>query len=250
MNLITPHTYEIRDRIAVITLNGPPGNFLKDPEFIPVDALKTLLIKEEVKGVVVTGAGKHFSGGASLEDLFAQANDAALLEEKMNSGKRLLEFIDVLEIPVIAAIKGICFGGGLEISLACDMRFCNSGALFAFPESNHNMMPGLAGSYRLSHRIGFPDSLKMILGGDMVNAEEALLMKLVDRIVHDSDPAEAAICFLTRITEGRSIPVINSILRAIRNAYVLTQEEALMEETRMFCELVAAESRRRQREEL
>jgi enoyl-CoA hydratase/carnithine racemase len=243
-----PYTWQTRDQTGILELNNPPGNFLVEPEFIPVDILDGFLHAEEIKGLVITGTGKHFSGGASLDDLFLQASETEL-ETEMNMGKELLEYIDRLKIPVVAAIKGLCFGGGLEIALACDIRVCSANALFAFPESNHNMMPGLSGTVRLPERVRFAESVKMILGGDMINAEEALEMKLVDKVVYDEDPLDHSLRFLKKITEGKSLKVIGFIMTALRNSKSMPVNDALLEETRMFCELAREEAERRKSSE-
>ena len=247
MTRITPHTWEVRDNTGILALNDPPGNYLHNPAFIPLDLFDQYLGEAAIRGLVITGTGKHFSGGAALETLFQQAGETGDLSKSMEQGKQLLDRIDRLEIPVIAAIKGLCFGGGLEIALACDLRFCSGNALFAFPESNHNMMPGLSGTLRLPQQVGYAGSLKMILGGDMLNAGEALEMKLVDKVLQDEDPLDHALSFLKKITEGRSLKVIGFIMRALRNAGSLPPEEALMEETRMFCDLAREEAEVRSR---
>lgn len=237
MKTFTPHTWEVRDSIGILTLNNPPGNFLLSPEFIPLETLEGYLASHPLKGIVICGAGKHFSGGADLEQLYAHARDPQELAILLDKGKRLLERIDTLDIPVAAAMKGLCFGGGLEIALACDIRYCSANALFAFPESNHGLMPGLSGTVRLTGLAGLSDSLEMILGGDMLNAEEALEMKLVDKVLYDEDPTEAAFRFLRKITDGRELPVIRSIMTALHNALLMDPADAIREETRMFCEL-------------
>jgi enoyl-CoA hydratase/carnithine racemase len=106
-------------------------------------------------------------------------------------------------------------------------------------------MPGLGGTVLLGKRISLQDSLKMILGGDMINSGEALLIKLVDTVLPDEDPLQYALHFLRKITEGRSLKIIGYVMQALKNARQLPSEEAMREETRMFCELARIESERR-----
>jgi enoyl-CoA hydratase/carnithine racemase len=237
------------DEIGIIMLENPPQNYLQEPEFIPVSELKGWIEENGLKGLIISGSGRHFSGGAKIESLFAMADGNGLMEEQMQKGKELLDFLEDLDIPVVAAIRGICFGGGLEIALACHIRICSENALFAFPETNLGLMPGLGGTYRLGEKLPLEGSLKLILGGDMINAEEAMVMKLVDRIVRDDDPLSWSFHYLKRITEGRPLRIINYIMRSLKNVKKMSPAEAMKEETRMFCDLARRESERRKMNE-
>jgi enoyl-CoA hydratase/carnithine racemase len=87
----------------------------------------------------------------------------------------------------------------------------------------------------------------MILGGDMINAEQALLMRLVDMVVKDEDPLSYALHFISRITEGRPVKIINYVMQALKNAKRLSRKDCMLEETRMFCDLARIEAGRRKR---
>ena len=239
---------EIIDEIGILTLKNPPQNYLPEPEFISIREVKEWVEKNQLKGLIITGTGRHFSGGAEQNALFEMAKAGNEMEEQMSRGKELLDFFQDLRIPVVAAIQGVCFGGGLEIALACHIRVCSENALFAFPETNLGLMPGLGGTQRLGERFSFQDSMKMILGGDMINAEEAFQLKLADTIVKNEDPFSYSLNFLKRITEGRQLKIINNVMQALQNAKRLPVEEAMREETRMFCNLARIESERRKKE--
>ncbi len=236
---------KIADEIGILILNNPPQNYLLDPEFIPVGELREWIEGNHLKALVIEGSGRHFSGGASLDSIYAMTESGEPMEERMEKGKELLDYIQDLNIPVAAAISGVCFGGGLEIALACHIRICSENALFAFPETNQGLMPGLGGTYRLGERLSLRDSLKMILGGDMINAEEALLLKVVDTIVDKEEPLPYTLHFLRKITEGRPLKIINYVMQTLKNARQLPREESMQEETRMFCDLAMIESNRR-----
>jgi enoyl-CoA hydratase/carnithine racemase len=166
----------------------------------------------------------------------------------MNRGKTLLSYLENLDIPVVAAVSGICFGGGLEVALACHIRFCSENALFAFPETNHGLLPGLGGTVRLGEKLPVMESLRIILGGDMINAEEALTLNIVDLIVKDEDLLSYTKKFLTKITQDRPMNIIQAVMRAIKNARQPDQAEAMKEETRMFVRLAKIEAERRRSE--
>jgi len=229
--------WEVSKNIGILGLDNPPGNYLESPECIPVTLLNQLIECEEVKALLVIGTGKHFSGGASREHLISMTQLDDKMIGIMENGKHLLEYIEHLHIPVVAAIKGVCFGGGLEIALACHIRICTSNSLFAFPESNQNIIPGLGGIYRLREQSSFLDTLKMVLGGDMIDAGEALQMKLVDDIVGNDELMGYSLSLLEKMTAGRPLKVIRYVMQALRNSSELSFAEAMKEETRMFCEL-------------
>jgi enoyl-CoA hydratase len=238
-------TLEVDQHIGIIRIDNPPGNYLVRPEFIPREILHHWIEESQLKGIMISGTGKHFSGGADLETLFSLSRDAAILETEMIKGIELLHFIEDLDIPVLAAINGICFGGGLEIALACHMRICSTNALFAFPEINHGIIPGLGGIKRINELSHIHEAIKFILSGDMINADEAKTMNLVDLILPDEELISYSLTLLRKMTSDRNIKVINYVMKAIHNTRKMNQKEALREETRMFCELAQEERRRR-----
>ena len=237
-------SWTVREEIGILSLNNTPENYFETPEFIPLDLLKNFIGTDQLKGMVICGVGRHFSAGAKLDSLYELSADADVLKTIMGRGQDLLSYIENLDIPVIAAIRGICFGGGLELALASHIRICSTNALFAFPEISHGMMPGLGGTWRSLQLSRFPDVLKMILSGDIVNAEEALEMNLVDKIT-TADPIEEAFLLLKKMTIDKPLKVIHSVMQAMRNSKTLPPDEALKEETRLFCELAADVAKRR-----
>ncbi|MGE5425418.1 MAG: enoyl-CoA hydratase/isomerase family protein [Syntrophothermus sp.] len=238
--------FEVRGQTGIVRLNNPPQNSLAKPEFVPLNHLQNWIYYSHLKGLLITGAGRHFSSGAEIDGIFSEGFQEHA-EQEMQKGKELLAFISLLEIPVFCAVKGVCFGGGLEIALACHYRVADPRALFAFPEVNHGLMPGLGGTQLVSETMSAMDALKMLLGGDMVNAEEALKMKLIDGLAED--PENFSVQLLKKMTEDRPLKVINSIMKAIHNTTRLSREQALKEETRMFCELARQEGLRRRSSE-
>jgi enoyl-CoA hydratase/carnithine racemase len=235
---------KVLEGIGILTIDNPPENWLEQPEFIPLDHLKELVEEGQIKGLLISGTGRHFSAGAKLDSLFKMSEEQGKLKKSITRGKDLLAYIEGLDIPVVAAIKGVCFGGGLEIALASHIRICSSNALFAFPETNHSLIPGLGGTWRSLQLSQFPGVLKMILGGDVINAEEAQQMKLIDHITVN-DPGDEALNLLKKMTTDKPLKVIRSVMTALRNARTLSSKEALKEETNLFCELAVDEARRR-----
>lgn len=222
---------------GIWSLPGDRGNYLESPDFVDFENLKDHLSEEGLKALLIKGTGRHFSAGADLVKLKQLARDEKVLFEKMSAGKALLKWIEESTVPVVAAINGACFGGGLEIALACHIRICSENALFAFPEINFGILPGLGGTQRLTELIGLSRSTKMILSGNIFNSEKALEWGLVDKIVPSSELLQNSLDFINKMTSDREIDVIRSVMRSIHNSFRMERERALEEETKMFCAL-------------
>jgi len=243
-------TFQVQDSIGIITLDFPPGNYIQVPGFIPLQFLEQWLGSESIKGLIITGQGKNFSAGGNLERIFEGAGDLASISQLVEEGITLLNRIQDLDIPVIAAISRVCFGGGLEIALACHMRVAAENALLAFPEVNQNLMPGMGGTYRLPYLVGLPDAVKMMLGGDMLNAVDGQKLGLIDYIAPKDQAFEFSMDLMQKMTHDRPLKVIKSIMKSLKNSRVMSREEAMAEETRLFCSLAMDEAERRKSEEL
>ncbi len=241
-------TFEITNCIGIITMDLPPENYLPVPGFIPLKHFEKWIATENLKGLIFRGAGKHFSAGGNLGKIFEAGKDPQSIHRLVGEGIELLNFIQCLEIPVIAAINRVCFGGGLEIALACHMRIASENALLAFPEVNQNLMPGMGGTIRLPGVIGLPDTIKMLLGGDMLNAMEGQKLGLIDYIAPKDQAFEFSVNLMQKMTHDRPLKVINSIMKSLRNSRIMSRAEAMAEETRLFCSLAIDEAERRKSE--
>jgi enoyl-CoA hydratase/carnithine racemase len=236
---IEQHTciWEKSGSIGILALNNPPENLIEEPEFITRELLNIILNDTDLKGIIIKGAGRHFSAGADMEKLKTFAQNHNTLSQKISKGKDIIHIIDRLNIPVVAAISGVCFGAGLEIALACHIRMCSENALFAFPEINYGFMPGMGGTVMLSRLVGIGKSAEIILSGELVNANKALEIRLADQIVPKNDLHAYSLSYLTKMTEDREVDVIHSVMQSIHNSQVMSFENALEEETRLFCAL-------------
>jgi enoyl-CoA hydratase/carnithine racemase len=232
------YVWEKTGAIGVLSLHNPPENFISEPEFIDIEQIRDILTDKALKGLIINGTGRHFSAGANLDNLRQMARDEALLHKKISGGKDLIIQIRNLNIPVVASIRGVCFGAGLEIALACHIRVCSENALFAFPEANHGIMPGLGGTVMLSKLIGEGKSAEIILTGEIVNSQKAVELKLADYAVPVKELKPFSLNLLERMTSDREIEVIHSVMRSINNSQNLPFENALREETKLFCALV------------
>jgi enoyl-CoA hydratase/carnithine racemase len=233
-------TWELTDGIGLLTIDNRPQNYLTEPEFIDPDRLREWTGDASLKGMIISGAGRHFSAGADLDQLRDMCRDGADILSRMKRGREILDYIDSIEVPTIAAVEGACFGAGLELALACHIRVCGAGALFAFPEVNHGLMPGFGGTQRLPDTIGPGRALTMILDGDIVTAEKAAAIGLVDHAAPQHGALEFSLSLMKKMVDGRAPHVIRSVVRSLNNSRTMTRQEAMEEETRLFCELAMA----------
>ncbi len=222
--------------ISILTLNNPPENYLLEPEFIDKQSLCTFIKENKSKSLIIKGAGRNFSAGADIKSIKQQIEDNSI-KDKLSSGKDLLNFIYDLNIPVISAIEGVCFGGGLEIALASHIRVASEKAMLAFPESIHNLMPGLGGSYAVKRFMTMGKSIDMILCGNIMPAKQAYDNGLIDFICNPKNSFEYSFDMAKKMTDDKPLEVINNIVKALKNAYELDKNDALKEETKLFCEL-------------
>jgi enoyl-CoA hydratase len=179
--------YAFADGIATFTVNRPrKANALSLDVFRELNALISRVHSDpEVRCVVVTGAGKAFSAGADVSELDGLAGPAA--SEFSATGQFVFDQLADLPMPVLAAVGGPAFGGGLELALACDVRIASENALFGQPEITLANTPGWGGTQRLPRTIGVGRAMAMMLTGDPIDAATALAYGLVTEVV----PAEA-----------------------------------------------------------
>ena len=227
----------MRDSIGLLTIDNPPRNCLADPDFLEIDDLMRWISDPALKGIIVTGTGRHFSAGADLDALGKLARDHGRLLSGMRRGKEILSCLERAEVPTVAAIEGACFGGGLEIALACHIRVCGETSIFAFPEVNHGLVPGMGGTVRLPALSGLGRAMHMILGGDTIDAERARSMQLVDYIAPSRKVLNFSFELMKKMVDGRTVEVVRSVVRSLNNALVMDIAEAMESETRIFCDL-------------
>jgi len=157
-----------------------------------MDELKIEAESGQTKGLVITGNDKFFSVGADLNEISQLT--AAQAFEFSRQGQALMQAIDQFPAPVIAAIRGYCMGGGMDLALACDYRIAAPNAVFGHRGASLGVMTGWGGTQRLPRLIGKPRAMQMFLLAEMVNADEALRIGLVDKIA-DDPIAQAVRCF-------------------------------------------------------
>jgi enoyl-CoA hydratase len=175
--------FETRDGVAVVTVNRPDKlNSLNDETMGELDSVFTAIAGDaQVKGVILTGAGeKAFVAGADISELAKESPIEG--RERSLRGQRVLDRIENLGKPVVAAINGFALGGGCELAMACHVRVAAEGARLGTPEVKLGLMCGYAGTQRLPRLVGRGRALELLLTGEMVGAQEALRIGLVNRV--------------------------------------------------------------------
>jgi enoyl-CoA hydratase len=174
---------ERRDAVLILTLNRPEKRNALNLELIEAlhRVLDDLIRDRDLRAVVITGAGDHFAGGADIAELRERRSPEAL--ESING--TLFRRVEELPVPVIAAIRGFALGGGCELAIACDLRVAGRSARLGQPEVGLGILPGAGGTHRLPRLVGLGRAKELIFTGRWVEADEALAMGLVNRVVDD-----------------------------------------------------------------
>src|SRR5260221_5819412 len=205
--------YELRDTVAVITMDNPPVNGLGfDLRHDIVEGLARAEADANVKAVVLVGSRRAFSGGADLREF---GSPKASAEPTLNTVIRMLENAGK---PVVAAIGGACMGGGLELAMGCHFRVAVKGAQIALPEVKLGLMPGAGGTQRLPRLIGAEAALNMIVSGNSVNSEQLKESALFDEIV-ERDLLQGAVAFADKVAaERRPLKRVRDVKVSLANA--------------------------------
>ena len=185
-------TYEVlkvnvTEGIATVTISRPQAlNALNTRFFQEMNSLIAEIgARNDIKVVVITGEGKAFVAGADIGEMVHKTKAEGA--EFSKAGQKTLRSLEILDKPVIAAVNGFALGGGLELALACDFRVSSSKAKFGQPEVNLGVIPGYAATQRLPRLIGLGNALFILLTGEMIGAEEALRMGLVQKVVEPEE---------------------------------------------------------------
>lgn len=203
-------TIEIRDFIATITLNRPEALNAIDPETASQlhQAWHEISVREDVRVGIITGAGaRAFCAGVDLKKTMPPAESFAELHFGSRHEAPPISTLQTHK-PMIAAINGIAFGGGLELAMLCDIRVAASTALFAFPEVSLGSIPAGGGTQRIVRAVGQSDAMLMLLTGERIDAQEALRIGLVSRVAAPESLADTARSIAGRIAANAPLAVV------------------------------------------
>ncbi len=191
--------------IGTLILNDPPSNAMTTRFFTELaqwaDSLRSNPLPE---GLIIRGAGRHFSSGADLEDLLSAVGDTAgpgrtagtKSQQYLLGNYRPFMMLEELSIPVMAVIRGVCIGSAFEMALHCHFRFCSEDSVFGLPESTFTLMPGLGGIRKIAGLAGPATAMERSLRGNTFGAREAMDLGLVDRILPKKELDLTAVSFI------------------------------------------------------
>jgi enoyl-CoA hydratase len=224
----------IENKIAIVTINRPDK--LNALNSATLDELNTVFMQLEkddhVNVILLTGSGeKAFVAGADISVLNKCNEDTG--EEFAKKGQEIFEKIENCKKPVIAAVNGFALGGGCELALSCHIRIASENAKFGQPEVNLGIIPGYGGTQRLARLINTGRAAEYILTGDMITAEEALRIGLINKITNQAQLLEEAVNLADKISSKGQIAV-RAALRSVVSINNITQKEGLELEAQLF----------------
>jgi len=224
---------ERRNRVALLTINRPDKlnalNIKTRQEL--ADALDELRNDQKIRAVIITGAGeKSFVAGADINEF---AGRTAVEQRSVMKARSIFTAAEDFPKPLIAMINGFCLGGGCELALSCDIRIASEKARFGQPEINLGIIPGGGGTQRLTRLIGEGKAMQMILTGEIIDAQEALRLGLVNE-VHPPAELEAKTLELAAKIAEKSPVALAMAKTAVKAAARTTLREGLDQEIDLF----------------
>jgi enoyl-CoA hydratase/carnithine racemase len=232
------------DGVGWITLNRPATiNAINDAIRTGVPAaLEEMDRDDAIRAIVIRGSGpRGFCAGADIKEDKPVEGPVAARHRLMKAP--WIESLDRVSKPVIASIHGYCFGGGLEIALACDIRVASPDALFALPETGLGLIPGGGGTQRLPRLVGLAKALDLLITGDRIDAAEALRCGLVTRLATDRDSLERETGELAKRIAARPAIAIRYVKEAAKAGVDLDLRAGFRVERDLFALLLSTEER-------
>lgn len=229
---------ELDGEIAVATLSRPEKLNALDTKTRMELAEVIEGIEEVARVLIITGSGKAFAAGADINELLQR--DAVKAFEATKLGTDLFSRIEELEIPVIAAINGYALGGGCELAMACDIRIASEKAKFGQPEINLAIIPGAGGTQRLPRLVGLGMAKKLVLTGEIIDAQTALRIGLVEEVVEHERLMERAKEVAAKIIE-KSPLAVKVAKKALNASINMPLREGLRYEASLFSMLFSSE---------
>lgn len=220
-----PITLSNREEFAILTIDRQEAlNALSFSLIEEINACLDQVAKSDARALLITGAGqKAFCAGADIGELLGR--DLEAHKRGAELGQNVFAKLDTLPMPSVAIINGFAFGGGLELALSCTFRLATANAKMGLPEIKLGLIPGYGGTQRLPRVIGEARAMDLILTGRTVQAEEALQLGLLNRLI-EGDPVEAGIAFAREFT-CHSLLTLRLARGAIQRSLQTTLSEGL-----------------------
>lgn len=236
--------YSVTERIATITIDHPPANAFDTQTVMDLEAaFDEATADADVKAIVITGAGQFaFVAGADVNEINAIKSPEEA-KRVLLKGQAVFNKIEASRKPVIAAINAVCLGGGNELAMACHMRIASANARFGQTEINLGLMPGWGGTQRLPRYVGKGKALELLLTGDMINAQEAYRIGLINQVVPAAQVLKAAQGLAKKIVSRSAVP-ISAILDSVETGLGSSLSEGLVYEAGKFASLLDSQDMR------
>ncbi|GCD08658.1 short-chain-enoyl-CoA hydratase [Clostridium tagluense] len=235
--------FQKEDKVAVITISRPKAlNALNTETLKELElAIDEIANDDQIYAVIITGAGKAFVAGADISEM--KDLDAMGGRKFGNLGNSVFRKLETLEKPVIAAVNGFALGGGCELSMACDIRIASSKAKFGQPEAGLGITPGFGGTQRLARLVGTGMAKQLLFTAEIINAEEALRIGLVNKVVEPENLIEEAKLLAKKIVSNAPIAV-KLCKTAINRGMQMDIDTALIYEAEIFGACFATEDQK------
>jgi len=174
-------SWKVEDGVAIVTIQRPPANALSSGLILEVDELLSAIEKDDaIRVVVLHGEGRFFSAGADIKE-FTEVSSGEEFTKLAASGQKVFERLESFSKPVIAAIHGAALGGGLELAMACHIRYVTEDAKLGLPELQLGLIPGFAGTQRLPRYVGVAKAAEMLFTSEPISGKEAVQVGLATR---------------------------------------------------------------------
>lgn len=232
---------EKKDNIALVTISRPKAmNALNTRFFEEMDhAVASFKNDADLRAVIITGEGKAFVAGADIAEM--KNKTAAEGSDFSRKGQHTFASFASLEVPVIAAVNGFALGGGLELAMGADFRIASTKAKFGQPEVNLGLIPGFAGTQRLSRLVGMADALYLLMSADMIGAEDALRIGLVQKVVEPEELLETCLKIAQNIA-SKGPQAVAKVKAVTHQGMNMTLEEGSELEAQQFGTLFGKDS--------
>jgi enoyl-CoA hydratase len=225
---------DVKAKVAILTIDRPKALNALDPQtFVELeDAILQVRHNQLIRVLVITGGGeKAFVAGSDIRNLISL--DILGGTQESQNGIKVFEMISELPQPVIAAINGFALGGGCELAMACDFRIASDKAKFGQPEAKLGVTPGYAGTQRLPRLVGKGMALKLLFTGDIISAEEALRIGLVDEVISAEKLMEHVLAIATKIAEYAPL-ALTAMKKCVNNGLEVSFKEGCVIESEEF----------------
>ena len=234
----------IEGRTAIITIDHPPANAFDTQTVMDLnEAFDEATNDEQVKVIIITGAGQFFVAGADVNEINKlQGYDDAY--RVVRAGQELFNKIERSTKPVIAAINGrVCLGGGNELAMACHIRLAEDSVQFGQPEIKLGIMPGWGGTQRLTRIVGKGRALELILGGGNIKAQEAFRIGLVNKVVPVGSVVREAKRWAKVLSMWGAL-ALGACIQAVNEGLDMSLEDGIKHEADLFAKLCETEDMR------